>query len=323
MRTLSNKQLLALYKKMLLIRMVEETIAEKYSEKEMRCPIHLSIGQEAVAVGVCENLRTTDIIYSTHRCHAHYLAKGGDLNKMIAEIYGKETGCCGGRGGSMHLFDPEAGFGGATPIVGNSLPIAVGVAFAKKLSKKTDIVTVFIGDGTMEEGVTHESLNFASLHALPILFICENNSYSVYSHLSVRQPFRKIIRLAQAHAVSAKSYDGSDVGNVFQVTEEAVQYVRSGKGPVFLEFSSYRWREHCGPNYDDDLNYRDAKETKHWLAKDSIVSLENVLRRRGLLSLSSIARTKQIITNLIQEAFQFAQKSQFPKKTSLHDHVYA
>src|SRR3989338_9607744 len=189
---MSSKILLSLYRKLLLIRQTEEKIAEKYQEREMRCPVHLSIGQEAVAVGVCDNLKKEDIVYSNHRCHAHYLAKGGNLNRMIAEIYGKETGCAKGRGGSMHLIDLAAGFGGATPIVGNSVPIAVGAAFSNKLKGDKNIAVVFLGDGSTEEGVFHESLNFAILKKLPVLFVCENNLFSVYTNLSERQPKRQI-----------------------------------------------------------------------------------------------------------------------------------
>ena len=165
---------------MLRIRRVEESIARRYAEQEMRCPTHLCIGQEAIAVGVCNALLRTDKVFSNHRAHGHYLAKGGDLNAMIAELYGRAAGCCGGRGGSMHLIDLDAGFMGATPIVGGTVPIAVGSAWASCLKNSSDVTVVFFGDGCFEEGVMHESLNFAALHNLPIVFICENNSYSVY-----------------------------------------------------------------------------------------------------------------------------------------------
>ena len=203
---------LDLYKSMLRIRMVEESIAHKYSEQKMRCPTHLSIGQEAIAVGVCSNLNKEDLVLSTHRAHAHYLAKGGDLRAMLAEIYGKVTGCSKGMGGSMHLIDKSAGFMGSTAIVGNTIPVAVGLAFSMNYRKRDSISCVFFGDGATEEGSFYESLNFAILHQLPVLFICENNLYSVYSSLDVRQPNdRKIFELAKSFGLETHHGDGNSV----------------------------------------------------------------------------------------------------------------
>jgi len=194
---------------MVRIRLVEEAIAASYAGQQMRCPVHLSIGQEAVAAGVGAALRPEDQAMSGHRSHAHYLAKGGDLNAMIAEIYGKDTGCCRGRGGSMHLVDPAAGFMGAVPIVGSTIPIAVGLAFANRLLKRDRVTAAFFGEGATEEGVFHESANFASLHRLPIVFVCENNLYSVYSPMSVRQPaHREVFQLAAGHGIVAHQGDG-------------------------------------------------------------------------------------------------------------------
>ena len=246
---------------MLYIRLVEEEIARIYPEQEMRCPVHLSIGQEAIAVGICENLSQDDFIMSNHRSHAHYLAKGGNLSKMLAEIYGKQTGCCNGKSGSMHLIDLSQGFLGAVPIVGSCLPIATGVAFGTKIKKMDNITTVFFGDGAVEEGVFHESLNFASLKQLPIVFICENNFFSVYSPLSVRQPSnREIYLLAKSHGIESFQGDGNNVLEVYQLMEKAIEIIRKGNGPVFLELKTYRWREHCGPYYDNHLGYRTEEE---------------------------------------------------------------
>ena len=183
--------------------MVEEKIVELYPQQEMRCPVHLSIGQEAVSVGVCANLTREDIVFSNHRSHGHYLAKGGNLKAMVHEIYGKSTGCCFGRGGSMHLLDLSINFFGSTPIVGGTIPIAVGASLASKMQQKNNITTIFHGDGAVEEGVFHESLNFASLKKLPVLFVCENNLYSVYTPLSERQPNREIYKLVEAHDIKA------------------------------------------------------------------------------------------------------------------------
>ena len=182
---------------MLRIRRVEEAIADRYVEQEMRCPTHLCIGQEAIAVGVCDVLERKDKVFSNHRAHGHYLAKGGDLSAMIAELYGRVTGCCGGRGGSMHLIDLDAGVMGTTPIVGGTIPVATGSAWASALQKRGEVTVVFFGEGCFEEGVMHESLNFAALHKLPIVFICENNEFSVYTPLSLRQPQRQQHQIAK------------------------------------------------------------------------------------------------------------------------------
>lgn len=306
-------KLTSLYKKILLIRLVEEAVAERYQEREMRCPVHLSIGQEAVAAGVCEKLKKDDIVYSTHRCHAHYLAKGGDLNRMIAEIYGKETGCAKGRGGSMHLIDLEVGFGGATPIVGNSLPVSVGAAFANKLKGNKKVVVAFLGDGTTETGVFHESLNFAVLHNLSILFVCENNFFSVYTHIKERQHTRPIYKLVQSYGMEALQSDGNDVESVYKAASKAIKRIRSGKGPIFLEFLTYRHREHCGPFYDDHLSYRDQKEVKMWFKKDPVKNFENYLLNKKYLSSDEAEKIKTGISKNISKAFQFAKKSPFPK----------
>ena len=320
----SKKILIALYRKLALIRLTEEVIAEKYNEREMRCPVHLSIGQEAIAVGVCNDLKKDDMVYSTHRCHAHYLAKGGDLNKMIAEIYGKETGCTKGRGGSMHLIDLNTGFGGATPIVGNSLPVAVGVAFTNKLRGEKKVVVAFLGDGTTEEGVFHESLNFAALKKLPILFVCENNFFSVYTHIRERQHKRSIYQLAQAHGITASQHDGNDVSNVYKVASRAIKKIRSGKDPVFLEFMTYRHREHCGPFFDDNLGYRNAKEVNAWLKKDPVKNFNKYLVDRKIISEKELEKIKQETIKRINKAFTFAKKSKFPKpEKNLSQLIYA
>ena len=215
----NNKKL---YYEMLRIRMVEEYIAHSYSEKKMRCPIHLSVGQEATAVGVCAALDVEDKVLSAHRSHAHYLAKGGSLNRMIAELHGKSTGCAMGKGGSMHLIDLEAGLLAAVPIVGSTIPIGVGVAWGIIQQGKSNIVVVFFGDGATEEGVFHESIDFASLKNLPVLFVCENNFYSVYSPLEVRQsPIRSLKNIVNSHGIECIHGDGNDVINVFKFCKKS------------------------------------------------------------------------------------------------------
>lgn len=289
---------------LLRIRRIEESIADRYSQQKMRCPVHLSIGQEAVPVGVCAHLTPEDYAVSGHRAHAHYLAKGGDLNKMMAEIHGKVTGCCIGRGGSMHLVDLSCGFIGSTPIVGGSIPVGVGAAFGASLKKEERITVVFLGEGATEEGVFAESLNFAMLKKLRVLFVCENNLYSVYSPLDVRQPAsRHRPSLAKAHGMLALEGDGNDVEDVYKLAGEAVHYIRSGNGPVFLELSTYRFREHCGPAIDP---YQPEDEVTHW---KKLEPLHNVAIPQGW---------EEEIAKEIDAAFDFAEKSPFPPLEQEH-----
>ena len=292
---------------MLRIRLVEESIANKYSEQKMRCPTHLSIGQEAIAVGVCANLTSQDQVLSTHRAHAHYLAKGGCLNSMMAEIYGKASGCSKGMGGSMHLIDTSVGFMGSTAIVANTIPVAVGLALEKKLTRKKSIACVFFGDGATEEGAFYESVNFAIIHSLPILFICENNLYSVYSGLEVRQPMdRKIYKMVRSMGISAQHANGNDVEEVARKVKHAKTMILKSGGPQFLEFDTYRWREHCGPNFDNNIGYREESEFLKWKKKDP---LKNFYSEN---SQKYIDRKIDTISQEIDDAHQFADDSKFP-----------
>ena len=296
-----------LFESMLRIRLVEESIANKYSEQKMRCPTHLSIGQEAIAVGVCVNLTSQDQVLSTHRAHAHYLAKGGCLNSMMAEIYGKASGCSKGMGGSMHLIDTSVGFMGSTAIVANTIPVAVGLALEKKLTRKKSIACVFFGDGATEEGAFYESVNFAIIHSLPILFICENNLYSVYSGLEVRQPVdRKIYKMVRAMGISAQHGNGNDVEEVARKVKHAKTMILKSGGPQFLEFDTYRWREHCGPNFDNNIGYREESEFLKWKKKDP---LKNFYSEN---SQKYIDRKIDTISQEIDDAHQFADDSKFP-----------
>lgn len=319
-----NTLLIRLYAEMLKIRLTEETIAERYSEWKMRCPTHLSTGQEAVAAGVCAALRKDDFVMSTHRCHAHYLAKGGDLNRMIAELYGKSTGCSSGKGGSMHLIDQSAGFLGSTSIVGNSIPVSAGLGLAIKLQNTDQVSCVFFGDAAAETGVFYESINFAILKELPVLFICENNLYSVYSPLKVRQPEgRKIFEMVKALGIRSEFCDGNDVLEVYERALHTVNSVRKGNGPYFLEFSTYRWREHCGPFFDNNLGYRTESEFQNWLKKDPIRKMEIYLVENSLLTESQLEDMKRRQQSLVDEAFDFAERSPFPESKDAFFGVYA
>jgi TPP-dependent pyruvate/acetoin dehydrogenase alpha subunit len=314
----------ALFESMVRIRKVEEAIAAHYPEQKMRCPVHLSIGQEAASAGVCAALRPDDLAMSGHRSHAHYLGKGGSLKAMIAEIYGKETGCSHGRGGSMHLVDLAAGFVGAVPIVGSTIPIATGLAFADRQLKRDRVTVAFLGEAATEEGVFHESVNFASLHKLPIVFVCENNLYSVYSPMSVRQPaHREVWQLAAGHGVTAHQGDGNDPLAVYELARAAVAQARSGQGPVFLELKTYRWREHCGAGFDNHIGYRTEAEYQSWRERDPIASFERRLQTAGTFDAARFAQFTARVNAEIAEAFALADRAPFPAAATLMDHVYA
>lgn len=315
---------IALLRGMKRIRLVEQGIAERYPGGKMRCPTHLSIGQEAAAMGVGAALEKSDQAVSTHRAHAHYLAKGGDLKSMLAEIYGKSTGCCHGRGGSMHLTDPSVGFIGSTAIVGNSIPIGVGLGLSLKVKKNNGVSAVFFGDGCTEEGAFYESMNFAAVAELPILFVCENNLYSVYSPLSIRQPKgREIYKLAESIGVPSTIVDGNDVEAVYQATAKALEYIRSGKGPFFMELTTYRWLEHCGPSYDNNIGYRSEEEFLSWKARDPIGLYQDLLISRGVISSSDINEMCNDLADEIRIAFSFAETSPFPDENEAYLGLYA
>ncbi len=266
-----------LYYRMQRIRSVEEEIAKRYSEEKMRCPVHLSIGQEAISAGFSLAIDKKDFAVSTHRGHAHYLGKGGSLKSMIAEIYGKSTGCSNGKGGSMHLIDLDVNFFGTSAIVGNSIPVGVGLALSAKLKKTDQVSCVFLGDGAVEEGVFYESLNYSALKNLPVLYICENNLYSVYSPLSVRQPEgRSITKMVESIGVTSEHIESQDVFFIYQKLKEKIDAARN-QGPQFIEFSTYRWREHCGPNYDNDIGYRSEKDFNKWKERDPISLIKTKL----------------------------------------------
>lgn len=308
---------------MLRIRRVEETLATLYAEQEMRCPMHLCIGQEAIAVGVCEALHKSDKVFSNHRAHGHYLAKGGSLKGMIAELYGRADGCCGGRGGSMHLIDLDAGFMGATPIVGGTVPLAVGSAWASKLKSDSRVTVIFFGDGCFEEGVVHEAMNFATLNKIPIVFVCENNGFSVYTRLENRQPPRPIHEVAGAHGMRAVAGDGNNVEAVFDIASDAIGRARRGEGPQFIEFNVYRWREHCGPNFDDDLGYRSTEEIEAGLKGCPLDTYRPALLNALGDADAAIGTMEQDVKQEIQTAVSFARNSAEPTINDGFSKLYA
>jgi pyruvate dehydrogenase E1 component alpha subunit len=321
---ISKKKKIQLYKELVRIRFVEQTIAKRYSEQKMRCPVHLSVGQEAVAVGICSNLKKQDKVFTAHRSHAHYLAKGGSLKKMIAELYGKFNGCAKGKGGSMHLIDIDSGVLGAVPIVGSTIPIGTGAAWAEKLNNSKNIVVIFFGEGATEEGVFQESLDYAALRQLPILFVCENNRYSVYSSIEKRQsPNRSILRLAKSMGVDGFHLDGNDVLKIYNESKELITKIKKKKKPFLLLLDTFRHLEHCGPNNDDILSYRPEKYINAWLNRCPIKKFRNNLFKKKILTKKIIEKLNQNILDEIKKAFLFAEKSKFPKKEELHKDIYA
>ena len=319
--SIKNKLPIKLYKEMYRIRSTEETIAQKYHEGQMRCPTHLSVGQEAVPAAFSQLVKKDDFTVSSHRGHAHYLAKGGNLKSMIAEIYGKKTGCSKGKGGSMHLIDLSVNFMGTSAIVGNSIPIGVGLGLSAKIKNTKQISFAFFGDGAIEEGVFYESINFATVKKLPVIFICENNFYSVYSPLDVRQPKgRSISKMVSAIGPKVLSCDGNDVFQVYKTINKAIQKTRNGEGPFFLEFFTYRWLEHCGPNYDNSLGYRKKKDFDNWKKKDPIIKLRKKISKKFYPTLKNI---EQEVDKEIINAFNFAEKSPFPKESEAYKGTYA
>lgn len=321
MTTISRTTLKSLYYQMLRIRMVEEAIASEYHNQEMRCPVHLCIGEEAIPAGVVSALGKNDIVFSNHRSHGHFLAKGGDLKRMIAEIYGKAAGCSRGIGGSQHLIDLSINFYGSTPIVGGTVPVATGVAWATRLKKEKRVVVSFIGDAAIEGGAFHESLNFASTHKLPILYICENNYYSIFTNLSVRQPKRDIYLLAKVQKAYAFKADGNDILKVYQATRKALDYIRMGVGPAFIEFTTYRLKEHCGPN-EENPGERPVEEYNKWKKRSPIKRMEKYLWEKKIMTKDEMKRVKIKIAKEIEEAFRFAKESPYPEEKPSEDQVY-
>ena len=251
------------------IRIIEEEIAKEYKNQEMRCPVHLSIGQEAVPVGVSRVLTKKDYIVSTHRCHAHYIAKGGSIDALIGELYGKESGTCKGIGGSMHMYDKKVNHIASVPIVGGSIPIGVGIGYAIKINKSKQVSVIYFGDAATEEGVFFESLHFAALKKLPIIFVCEDNKYSVYTSRYERHGKRDIKKLIKSMDVKFIETKENDVEDIYKKSLIAKKHAILN-GPVCIYSKTYRYLEHCGPNNDDNLQYRPKKEIEYWLKKDPI-----------------------------------------------------
>jgi TPP-dependent pyruvate/acetoin dehydrogenase alpha subunit len=305
-----------LYRSLYRIRRLEEEVARVYPTDKIKSPVHLSIGQEAVSVGICAALAPQDIVFGTYRGHALYLAKGGDLRRMVAELYGKATGCTKGKGGSMHLIAADQGMMGTSAVVGTTIANAVGYAYALRYGRRSHIVASFFGDGATEEGVFAESLNFAVLKRLPILFVCENNQYAIHTHQGRRQGTTEICARARANGLPAERISGNDLFFLCERAKEAVSQVRAGAGPRFLEILTYRWKEHVGPSQDYHLGYRTEEEAAPWIADDP------VLRLRAQIEPAKRARLEEEVEAEIAEAFAFAEASPYPEPEELFQDTF-
>ena len=302
----------SLFYEMLRIRRIEEAIGTRYKDQKMRCPIHLSIGQEAIAVGVCSQLKKEDGVFGNHRSHAHYLAKGDNFHKMVAELYGKKDGCTKGRGGSMHLIDLDAGFQGGSPLAAGSLPIAAGFAFAQQMQRSSSICAVFFGEAATEEGVFAETLNFAALKKLPLLFVCENNKYAAHSPTTERQSEnRDRVKIAEAHGIMSLSGNGNALAESYELAQKALEHIRSEKGPAFLELETYRLCEHVGSR-KPDVGFRSDEEITTWNARCPIKLMQEKLLKEQTLSSEEIEAMEAKISSEIDYSFSFAEESPFP-----------
>ena len=319
---ISSTTLRAMYVTMLRIRKFEERVSDLLLQHEIICPCQLYIGQEAVATGVCANLRKDDYVFSTHRSHGHYLAKGGDMKAMMAELYGRETGCSKGRGGSMHLASPDIGLPGSLAIVAGSIPTAVGAALSFSIQKGDTVSVAFFGDGAVNEGVWYESLNFASLKKLPMVFICENNLYSTHMPVSACLANTNIYQKAGAFNMPGIRIDGNNVAEVFKMAKKAIEDARHGKGPTLIECMTYRWRGHVGPSDDIDKGLRSREELDYWIARCPIKALEGFLLKQGIVSESETSQIHRSIESEIEEALTFAKESPYPDKDKLLNNVF-
>ncbi len=322
LRKLPREVLVSLYTVMLKIRMFEEKIVELYPAQEMKCPVHLCIGQEAIAAGVCQSLEREDYLFSNHRGHGHCLAKGMAMKPMMAELYGRTTGCSRGKGGSMHLVDTAHGIAGTSAIVGGGIPMAVGTALASSQKKDRKVSVVFFGDGAYDEGVFYESFNFAALKRLPVVFVCENNFYATNSPQSSRHPTCAIAKSAAAFGAPGACVDGNNVVEVYNTAREAIERARRGSGPTLIEARTYRWKGHVGPEVDYEKGARSKEELLDWMKRCPVKNFEVALRKSGLVTEAELDTIPQAILNEIDEAVSYALKSPYPAPEALYEDLY-
>lgn len=315
-----------LYRQMITIRAFEESLVDPILTTEIRTPCHLSSGQEAVAVGICAGLTRDDYVFGSHRSHGHYLAKGGDLRAMMAEIYCKAAGCSRGRGGSMHVIDRDAGMMGSAPIVAGTIPLAVGAALAAQIRAEKRVAVSFFGDGACGEGVLYESLNFAALKRLPVIFACENNLYSTHMPISECRVNTPIYLSSASFGVESHQVDGNDVLQVLSAARAAINACRNGKGPVFLELMTYRLRGHVGPDDDIQGSHQDIRpqsEIEAWRKKDPIPRFERYLLAERILDQYTMDSIRAEVAAEIGQARAYAMQSANPRNEDLLTYVFA
>jgi pyruvate dehydrogenase E1 component alpha subunit len=320
----SKEFLVSLYRSMLRIRFCEESLVRPILERKIHTPCHLYSGQEAIAVGICHALDKSDLIFGNHRSHGHYLAKGGSLKQMMAEIYCKEAGCSRGRGGSMHLIAPEVGMLGSAPIVAGTVSLGTGAALASSITGSGQVVVSFFGDGATGEGVIYESLNFAALQKLPIIFVCENNLYATHMPIRECRIEENIADIAKPFGVEAYTVEGNNVLAVHEAAIQAVDICRSGSGPVFLECKTYRLRGHVGP--DDNIqgthtDIRPDAEIKEWKKRDPLVLMRETMK--DYVDVTEIEKLTTEIRMEVEEAHEYAKSAEWPRKSEVLNYVFA
>jgi len=317
---LAKEKLVEMYREMLEIRLFEEKVFELYGQNLVPGTIHLYAGEEAVAVGVCSGLRKDDYITSTHRGHGHCIAKGADLNRTMAEILGKKTGYCKGKGGSMHIADFSIGMLGATAVVGAGLPIAVGAGLSAKLRKTDQVVACFFGEGASNQGTFHESLNMASTWKLPVIFVCENNLYAMGTRQSCAMKIENVADRAAAYGIQGVTVDGNDVLAVYKATCEAVERARKGEGPTLIECKTYR---HKGHSRVDPAKYRPKEEVQEWLRRDPVKTFKEYLALEHALTETELQSVEKEAAAKIDDAVKFALESPYPAPDEALEDVYA
>jgi pyruvate dehydrogenase E1 component alpha subunit len=319
-KTDSSKEIVDLLRRMWLIRAFEEKVSALYAERQIVGLLHLGIGQEAVAVGACSILRKDDYVYGGHRSHGHAIAKGADVGKLMAEIAGRAAGYCGGKGGSMHIVAKEAGFMTATGVVGGTIPLALGAAFAAKEKKRGQLAMVFFGDGAGQAGPFHESLNIASLWQLPVIFVCENNGYAEFTPLSAHTKIQRLAQHARTYGIPASTVDGNDLIAVRDAIKKAVEKCRAGKGPVFVECLTHRMRGH----YEGDpAKYRELSQLAEWKKKDPIARVARLLKGKKAVSDKELQDIEQGARAEVEKAAEFSLSSPFPAPDEVNSLVYA
>ena len=316
----NSRALTELLRRMWLIRAFEEKVSALYAERQIVGLLHLGIGQEAVAVGCCSLLRNDDYVFGGHRSHGHAIAKGADINRLMAEIAGRASGYCGGKGGSMHIVAKDAGFITATGVVGGTIPLALGAAFAAKEKKQNQVAVVFFGDGAGQAGPFHESLNIASLWQLPVIFVCENNGYAEFTPLSAHTKIKRLAQHAKTYGIPASTVDGNDLFAVREAMAQAVEKCRGGKGPVFVECLTHRLRGH----YEGDpAKYRELSQLAEWKKKDPLARVARLLKSKKAITDKELEAIESEARERVEKAAEFSMSSPWPASSDVDDHVFA